>query len=217
MSKRNRATLARITTQSSNRLARRRLASSHTETSSLSRRAFPFRGSFVRRTQLPIYESFTLHHAMLCLAGRDLTEYLTKNLSERGFSFSATAEKETVRVVIETFCYMRFDHGTELESTADIDKNQTHVLSDGNIRNIVSTALKSCSSQVSLAKKPAVSPTFLIVVRWCRSSVLWCVVLLRWLCGHQSGIVQRGKPAALQRAWLPPRLSRGTDDTRTLR
>ena len=80
---------------------------------------------------VPIYESVALRHAILCLAGRDLTEYLVK--SERGFSFSATAEKEIVRVVIESFCYMRFDYDRELKSTADFDKKQTHVLSDGNI------------------------------------------------------------------------------------
>ena len=105
---------------------------------------------------MPIYESFTLHHAILCLAGRDLTEYLTKNLSERGFSFSATAEKEIVRVVIETFCYLRFDHGTEIESTADIDKKQTHVLSDGNIITVApNVSVARVFSQPSVLGKEA--------------------------------------------------------------
>ena len=93
----------------------------------------PVSRKFCSSHTVPIYESFTLHHAILCLAGRDFTEYLMKNFSERGFSFSATAKNEIVRVVMETFCYMRFDYDTELKSTADFDKKQTHMLSDGNI------------------------------------------------------------------------------------
>ena len=40
---------------------------------------------------VPVYESFTLHHAIPRLAGRDFAKYLMKNLTERGFSFTASA------------------------------------------------------------------------------------------------------------------------------
>ena len=63
----------------------------------------PVSRKFYSSHTVPTYESFTLHHAILCMTDRDFTEYLMKDLSKRGFSFCATGEKEIVQYVIEIF------------------------------------------------------------------------------------------------------------------
>lgn len=57
---------------------------------------------------VPVYEGYALPHAVqrLDLAGRDLSEYMTKVLLESGCSMSSSSEKDIVREMKENLCYV---------------------------------------------------------------------------------------------------------------
>lgn len=69
---------------------------------------------------VPIYEGFSIPHAVqrISCAGRDLTKFMAKLLTEAGYNFVSTAELEVVRDIKEKTCFVALDFESAMKQSS---------------------------------------------------------------------------------------------------
>ena len=126
---------------------------------------------------VPIFEGYSLRHAImrLDLAGRELTEYMMKLLTEVGIRFSTTAEKEIVKEIKEKSCYVAPD--------IEIEKVEPFVyeLPDGHTVVIKDQRIK-CPE--ALFKPSMIGKEGLGIAQMCYDSIQKCDIDLRCSLYH---------------------------------
>ena len=93
-----------------------------------------------------VYDGYSIKHAIarLNLAGRDLTDYMQKHLSEDGHHFQSTAEREIAKNIKEKLCYVALDYEKELqEFEAAPNKKKEFELPDGKKINVGSILIRT--------------------------------------------------------------------------
>lgn len=91
-------------------------------------------------TSTPVYEGCTFWKATMVKlehGGRDLTNYLMKIMTERGYGFTTTAEREIVQKIKEGLCYTALDFDEEMATAATSSILEKHwEIPDGSVVTI---------------------------------------------------------------------------------
>eukprot|EP01084_Bolivina_argentea_P036339 67248_1 len=92
---------------------------------------------------VPIYEGYARNAInRTAVAGKNITEHLTKLLNEKGYSFKTTNEIDIVRNIKEEFCYIASDYDEEIKNDCNI-LEQNYELPDGQVITIDSERFKA--------------------------------------------------------------------------
>lgn len=88
---------------------------------------------------VPVYGACTQRHAVECVnvGGRNLTDHLMKQLTERGYPFSTAAKWDIVSDIKERLCYIALDYEQEIQRAGKtIDLEKSYELPDGQVITI---------------------------------------------------------------------------------
>ena len=90
-------------------------------------------GKHVDSWIVPVYEGYAIKDSIwrFEVCGRDLTDYLMKILTERGYSFTTSAEREIVRDIKEKMCYVAEDFYKSMKKFEDKSFEKEYEMPDG--------------------------------------------------------------------------------------
>ncbi|KNC48215.1 actin [Thecamonas trahens ATCC 50062] len=100
-------------------------------------------------TVTPVFDGYAISAAtvMVPIGGDLITDHLMRLLTERGYSFTTTAEREIVRDIKEKLCFVTPDFEGELALAADggagPDSERTYELPDGQVITISSELFRA--------------------------------------------------------------------------
>ncbi|KAM9976676.1 hypothetical protein ACTFIR_010520 [Dictyostelium discoideum] len=87
---------------------------------------------------VPIYEGYSIPHAIkrIDIGGRDITEYLMRLLTERGYAFTTTAEREIVRDIKEKTSFVSQDFYASMNAPEDNNILKDYIMPDKQVLTI---------------------------------------------------------------------------------